>query len=375
MNIPPGTLTQLTARSQLDEFFPERLLIKEADHWRIDEIRAEGRSGALARDLSGEVFAPESIGRFPGCGELSLPSGGELIVRATYRGPLKAGAPFEACIFGSDGQPLSPIASTTRNSAKGAMLTTARSDGLVYPDKTVKLSTDPFSRDSWLGRVAIKNASDWIVNDVLLGEVSIFAQSGDVPGSMFSEIVETSACLGRLAAGDAFSIVATYAGTGAGSALSYDLYGASVESDTSALPVVSILPWSSGLSVPPNRAVQVTARCNGSEARRSLGDGARLVDVACRSVGSGQGFLAERIVVENAVDWVIGDIKIGRSSQFAQSGEVPGAAFGPGAIGSVVSFDVARPRVDVSAVATYCGRVESGSAFLCGIFGSVVDLT
>jgi len=368
VNIPPGTLVRITARSQVGEFFPERLLIKGADHWRINEIRAEGRSGALARDLPGAGFAPESLGRFPGCGELSLPSGGELIVKATYEGPLEAGAHFEACIFGSDSQPLPPVASTVRDSAKGIRLAAASSDGFVSFGTTVKLSTDPLSRDAWLGRVVIKNASDWIVNDVRFGEVSIFARSGDVPGSMFSELVETAACLGRLAAGDTLSIVATYAGAELGAVLSYDLYGVFAESDTSALPVVSILPLSCGMYIYPWSSAQLTIQSG-------LKDDVRLAADVRRRVDPGQGFLAERVVLENAADWVIGDIKIGCSSQFAQSGDIPGVAFGPGAIGSAVSFDVARPRVDVSVVATYCGRVESGSAFLCGIFGSVVDLT
>jgi hypothetical protein len=52
---------------------------------------------------------------------------------------------------------------------------------------------------------------------------------------------------------------------------------------------------------------------------------------------------------------VFNDIKIGRASQFAQSGDVPGLAFSPGTLGGRVSFDVALAGIDVSIITTHIG--------------------
>jgi hypothetical protein len=110
---------------------------------------------------------------------------------------------------------------------------------------------------------------------------------------------------------------------------------------------------STGKNIPLNTSAQLTGRCE---------------------IGPGRGFVAERIVVERAADWVFNDIKIGRASQFAQSGDLPGLAFGPDTPGGQVSFDVARPRIDVTISTTYIGPRESGDSFVCGILGSIVDV-
>jgi hypothetical protein len=364
INIPPGRPFLITARPQTRNFYPERLLIKEAAHWKIDEIRVGNRASALVQDLPGTMFAPDAPGRFPGCGEIEIPPGGDLIVQMTYTGPREAGIPFEACVFGSDDQTPPPVVSTARRGT-GKKIATARSECAISPNTSVRLFTDPMKHDAWPCRLVIKDASDWVVNDVCVGEVSIFAQSGDVPGSMFSEDSkdgESAICLGRLAVGDKFSVVATYVGTAPDAEFVYELYGTLAESEAADLAIATILPMSSCVPIQTMQWAQVTGRCQ-------LPNGLR------RGIGPRQGFVAERIVVDGAADWVFHDIKIGRASQFAGSGDVPGLAFSSGAVGGRVSFDVARAWIDVVIVATHIGPREGGDAFVCGILGSIVDLT
>ena len=351
--ILPMQLTQITARPQTSKFYPERLLIKEAAHWKIDAIRVGDRDSALVQNLPGSMFAPDAPGRFPGCGEIEISPGGELIVQMTYTGPREDGIPFEACVFGSDDQTPLPVVSTARRGTE-TKIATARSARAIPPNMSVKLPTRPMKHDAWPSRLVIKGASDWVVNDVCVGEVSIFAQSGDVPGSMFSEDVASAICLGRLAAGDKFLVVATYVGTASDAEFVYELYGTLAESEAADLPIAVILPMTTGVNIPPNTSAQLTGRCE---------------------IGPRRGFVAERIVVEGAADWVFNDVKIGRASQFAESGDVPGLAFSPGTLGGQVSFDVARPRINVVITTTYIGPRESGDSFVCGILGSIVDLT
>ena len=181
MTLPPRRGVLITARPQTPKFYPERLLIKDASHWNIDTIHVGPRAGALVKDLPGAVFAPDVPGHFPGCGEIEIPPGGELIIGVTYTGAREGGIPFEACVFGSDDQPtFTPVVRW-----KGEeRLATVRSSGVVAPNMSERLSTSPMKHDAWLSRLVVEDASDWVVNDVRVGDVSIFAQSGDVPGSL-----------------------------------------------------------------------------------------------------------------------------------------------------------------------------------------------
>jgi hypothetical protein len=107
----------------------------------------------------------------------------------------------------------------------------------------------------------------------------------------------------------------------------------------------------------PSQSAQITARGQRPNAPR-------------RRIGPRQGFVAERIVVESAADWIFNDGKIGRSSQFAESGDVPGLAFSSGTLGGAVSFDVARAGINVI-LTTYIGPHKSGDFFVCGDSGKL----
>lgn len=256
VSIFPDRTVTIIARPQTSKFLPERLLIKEAAHWKIDAIRVGGRDRALVQNLPGALFAPDAPGRFPGCGEIEIPPAGDLIVQVTYTGPLEAGIPFEACVFGSDDRLPPPVVSTV-----GKKIETARSAHAIPPNTSVKLSTDPMKHDAWPSRLVIKGASDWIVNDVYVGKVSIFVQSGDVPGSMFSEEAESAICLGHLAVGDMFAVIATYVGTASNAEFVYELYGTLDKAEAGDLPIAAILPMSSGVNSLPANSARITARC------------------------------------------------------------------------------------------------------------------
>lgn len=47
----------------------------------------------------------------------------------------------------------------------------------------------------------------------------------------------------------------------------------------------------------------------------------------------------------------------------------------PGTLGGAVSFDVAQAGIDVAIVTTYIGPRQLRPRFVCGILGSIVDLT
>ncbi len=139
-------------------------------------------------------------------------------------------------------------------------------------------------------------------------------------------------------------------------------YGTQAEFEAADLPIAAILPMSTGIHILPDTSAQITARCQSPNRLR-------------RGIGPHQGFMAGRIVLDNSADWSINDIKIGRASQFVQSGDVPGLAFSPKTPGNAVFFDAARPGIDVAIVTTHVGPREGGAAFYCGILGSVVNLT
>ena len=112
-----------------------------------------------------------------------------------------------------------------------------------------------------------------------------------------------------------------------------------------------VLPLSSGILIGPGQSAQIIARAHVS------------------------GFRCERFVISSAgtpggaADWVVNDLRIGNRSQFSQSGDVPGDMFATAAIDAFVSFDTVRAEMDVVAVVTYVGPVESGVPFFASMIG------
>ena len=107
-----------------------------------------------------------------------------------------------------------------------------------------------------------------------------------------------------------------------------------------------ILPMSSGVAILPNTSAQITSR------------------------PQNWAFRGERIIIKNAADWVIGDIKIGNVSQFSQSGDIPGEMFANNTIDGFVKFTTCQTAMDFVIVTTFVGASEAGAPFVCGVLGT-----
>jgi hypothetical protein len=71
-----------------------------------------------------------------------------------------------------------------------------------------------------------------------------------------------------------------------------------------------------------------------------------------------------------AADWIVNDICIDGTSQFVQSGDVPGDMFATSAIDSFVKFHHPGTRIEV--IVTYIGLNKSGCCFTARALGTVV---
>ena len=109
-----------------------------------------------------------------------------------------------------------------------------------------------------------------------------------------------------------------------------------------------ILPMSSGVHVKPNKSAQITTR-------------PQLHD-----------FRAERIVISDAHNWMVNDIRIGNVSQFIQSGDIPGSMFSSSSFDNFVRFQTCPAGMELNIVVTYIGNSEQGEAFVCGAIGRAV---
>jgi len=107
-----------------------------------------------------------------------------------------------------------------------------------------------------------------------------------------------------------------------------------------------ILPMSSGVNILPNTSAQITSR------------------------PQNYAFRPERVIISNASDWVINDIKVGNMSQFSQSGDVPGEMFAATTIDGFVKFTTCQTAMDFVIVTTFVGASEAGSSFVCGVLGT-----
>jgi len=108
-----------------------------------------------------------------------------------------------------------------------------------------------------------------------------------------------------------------------------------------------LLPMSSGVAILPNTTAQVTSRSQ---------------TVA---------FRPERLVIGGTPgNWLIGDIKVGNRSQFAQGGDIPGELFANTTVDSFVTFETVQTAMDFVIVVTFTGASESGEPFVCGVLGT-----
>lgn len=71
-----------------------------------------------------------------------------------------------------------------------------------------------------------------------------------------------------------------------------------------------------------------------------------------------------------AADWIINDMSVGRVSQLAQAGNIPGDMFASAAIDSFVRFDTMALGMEFVLVVTYVGACPSGCPFTGCLIGT-----
>lgn len=87
--------------------------------------------------------------------------------------------------------------------------------------------------------------------------------------------------------------------------------------------------------------------------------------------GPWMAFRASQIVIADADDWVVTDVRIGNMSQFSQAGDVPGAAFSATAA-ELVRLTTLQMAMDFTICVRYVGAREEGAPFLCGVAGNAL---
>jgi hypothetical protein len=355
--ILPNQSAQITARPQLGAFCPDRLLIKNGEHWNInDGIDPDDAEAAVSpigtghhAGRSGAAFSPVEWCPLP---VQQVNCGDKIVLGVTYVGPNKFGEPFEAALFGWEGTPLVQLADHHEDDAR--VSERAKSSEMTV-NKTVKLPLNITVPSLFVDRLTIADAESWIVDDVCVRGKSIFVQSGEVPGEMFSAGATSNITLGPLAMKDLVEVVATYVGKAQSARLAVELSGTAKpprEHRASTL----FLPMTTDVPILPTTSAQITGR-----PQKKL-------------VPRGSAFLPERVVLTNAGSWSINDIKVGVFSQFAQSGDVPGEAFSSRSVGCHVRFSPVRTQQDFVIIITYVGDCAAGAPFVCGVQGSLVKL-
>jgi hypothetical protein len=198
----------------------------------------------------------------------------------------------------------------------------------------------------FVDRFTIADAEDWIVHDIRTHGKSIFVQSGDLPGELFSGSVPV--ILAPLAAKDRVEIAATYVGTKAAACLVVELSG-TAEPTSTQRAVSYFLPLSTDVPILPTQSAQITGATT-------------------------KHFMPERLVIADPDHWIVNDIRIGNRCQTAQAGDFPAQAFSIHAVGCAVTFD-RIPRGVSSVVVTTRGEDcdEEGAGLYCGVQGHLVE--
>ena len=347
--ILPGQSAQITARPQVASFWPDRLLIKNAESWTIQYLTAENKAGSNhslieTADQDAAVFSYAAWHPLPAREVLC---GDAIVLAVTYCGSNAEGERFEAAMFGWNRCPTKATKPPSSTSSSKRISERATSPG-ARPSKTIELPWTIASPALFVDRVTIANAENWIVNDIRVRGTSIFIQSGDVPAALFSG--DADVILEPLKEGDLVYVLATYVGREDSATFTIELSGTA--SPPSAPRTLSyFLPMSTYVAVLPTQSAQITGRPQCPQG----------------------GFLSERIVIADSADWIVNDVKVGNASQFAQAGDIPAQTFNSRAIGSHVMFDPVRPAQDFIVVTTRSPNCDGSASFFCGVQGRLVE--
>lgn len=367
--ILPEQSVQITARPQLQSFWPERFLIKNADHWDIHKL-VVGMSAHLiepgtrkASEFALDVWQP-LMPQEARCAQ-------DIVLVATYAGSNAEGEPLEAVLFGwEEKPPTTPTNAMKAPERREERVTIREESAAIKPSRTLALHLmyEPVmttlintSPALFVDRLVIADAENWIVHDIKVSHFresndegylresddggyytfgnSIFVQAGDVPGELFAD--SRRVILEPLGAKSRVEIMATYIGTKPSSHLVVELSGTTTQTNVDELRTY-FLPLSTNALVEPTQSAQITARPQ-------------------------MHFIADRLVISDADNWVINNLMIGMKCQFAQSGDIPAQAFARNAVGCEVAFDRMHVAMDVVLVTTRVG--DKRAAFYGAVQG------
>jgi hypothetical protein len=347
VKILPGQSAQVTVRPQLDAFWPERLLIKNAERWDIHQLTVESWTGSKASLIEADSCDASafSLDAWHPLTSRKVRCGEEIVAVVTYTGSSEQGEGFEAALFGWESCP--PTKATEHHDASASERVAERAESKsVLANKTIKLSLTLTSPALFVDRLTIADAKDWIVNDIRTRGKSIFVQAGELPGEMFLDSVPV--ILEPLAAKDRVEIVATYIGNNPSARLVVDLSGTTKL--TNAQRTVSyFLPMSTRVPILSTQSAQITARPQ-------------------------RDFLPERLVIAHQDDWIVNDIMIGIRCQLAANGgDLPGQSFAGRTVGSHMTLDPVHVGQDFVLVTTRGEDCKESALFFCGVQGRLVQ--
>lgn len=339
--ILPGQSAKITARPQLDSFWPERLLIKDVDRWDIHRLTAGRQKFALIRDVTTPAFSLDTwhplTSREVFCGE-------EIVAVVTYTGTREQGECFEAALFGWEGG--SPNKVMEHGDTSDSVRISERAESRpVGPNEPVSVRLAISAPALFVDRLTIADARDWIVNNIRTCERSIFVQAGDLPGEMFSGTCPV--ILEPLVAENCVQVFATYIGNSPSTRLNVELSGTANPPSTPRRHSQFLPMSSTGTSalILPSQCAQITTRPQSAV------------------------FYPERLVIARPDDWTVEEITIGTHHQFAARGGLPGQSFASHAVGSHMVLEPVRGGQDVILLTTRSEDCKEAAPFFCGVQG------
>lgn len=344
--ILPGQPCWIRARSQVRGLLARRLLVADPQKWRITAFRAGPRiGGGHVREDHPALsdVGPESMAQLP---PLCMDGGVEL--RVVYMGSKTDGEFFRACLHA--GGKTGVLCPEVKQASLKSFRTEARP---VMPGEQVRLSLPARFNDLYISKLILQvaNPSHWLVSDILMGDDTLFVESGTLPGELFSERPGSAPLqLPCLRAGEDFAVQATYVGPCEEASLVYEVSGSEIPGD---MEDSAFLPMSSSVKILPSQSLLVS------------GD----VDLPV-----GYAFLAEDVVLRDPDKWIVNDVKVGNMSLFACSGDAPGEIFGALARECRLSYNKLPSGVPLVIIATYVGSNLAGEPFICGVRGRIVQV-
>ena len=185
--VAPGVPTRILGSPKYGPLMLQRLYLSGAGtpggarDWVVNDVEVDGVSQLAVKDLPGALFGTRgvvtdgkhamSVIHFSGLDVIERE--GEVAVTVTYVGPNPEGVPFFASIVG-DSPPQRPTVLPLASEAP------IRSKVTISARLDVALAIDLLEIESG------SEGADWIVHDIRVDGTTQFAQSGPIPGDVFS---------------------------------------------------------------------------------------------------------------------------------------------------------------------------------------------